>query len=223
MLMKLRRQRDDGVTLVELLITIAILTIIIGPLTGALIVYLRNTDDVGRRLSESHDAQISAAYFAQDVQSIGVRDWSVAPFALKQSVELDVAATGGLYPCGTATTPNARLRLAWDDPQTASGTPQVVRVAYVVQTVGVERQLRRITCSGPPGDSSAASTTPISTLVLAHDLDPDLDNPVEVTCSTTCAATPAVPASITMKIYIRDPKNSGQPLTIVLTGQRRQT
>jgi prepilin-type N-terminal cleavage/methylation domain-containing protein len=213
MLLKPWRRRDDGVTLVELLVTIAVLTIIIGPLTGALIVYLRNTDDVGRRLSESHDAQISAAYFAQDVQSIGVRDWTKPGFPLKQSIELDVASGAGLNPCGDAGTPDAVVRFAWDDPQTASGAPQVVRVAYVVQTVGAERQLRRITCAG-------SSTT---TLVLAHDLDPGPARPVEVTCSTTCTAAPAVPLSVTMTVSIKDPTSTGPALAIVLTGQRRQT
>jgi prepilin-type N-terminal cleavage/methylation domain-containing protein len=217
MLLKSRRRRDDGVTLVELLITIVILTIIIGPLTGALIVYLRNTDDVGRRLSESHDVQISAAYFAQDVQSIGVRDWSTAPFVLKQSIEQNVAATGGLYKCGTATTPNAIVRFAWDDPQTASGAAPVVRVAYFVKTVGTERQLRRMTC-----DDSGSVT---SELVLAHNLDPSDPNPASATCAhpTTCTAAPGVPLAVTLKVVIRDPSDTGSGLTIFLTGQRRQT
>lgn len=209
------RRRDDGLTLAEVLIVIAVLGIIIGPLTGALIVYLRNTDDISRRLTESHDAQISAAYFTQDVQSIGVRDWTAYPYPLKQSVEVNVAAAAGLYPCGDGATPEAVVRLAWDDPQTASGTPQVVRVAYVVQTVGGERQLRRITCAG--------SATPTSVLVLAHNLDPSESQPVTVACSSSCTAAPAVPLRVTLTVRIKDSTSTGTQLAIVLSGERRQT
>ncbi len=214
------RLRDSrGFTLVELLVTITIMGVIIGPLAGALVVYLRNTQSIGQRLGESHDAQIVNAYFGQDVQSIGVRDWVTSPFALKQSVELDAPAAGGLYPCGAAGTPNAVVRLAWDDPNSATGH-QLVVVSYVVQTVGAERQLRRITCVG--------ATAPVI-LVLAHDLDPtpagpaSPPQPVTVACPTSCTAAPVLPATITMTLQIQDPADATGGFTVTLTGQRRTT
>jgi prepilin-type N-terminal cleavage/methylation domain-containing protein len=137
-------QREAGVTLIEVLIVIVIMSVIIVPLTGAIITFLRSTDQTVDRMAESHDAQIASAYFAQDVQSIGVRDWTAAPYPVKQSIETGVAPTGGLYPCGTGTTP-ALVRFAWDDP--AVGAPSVLRVSYVVQDVGSERQLHRVACT----------------------------------------------------------------------------
>jgi prepilin-type N-terminal cleavage/methylation domain-containing protein len=207
--------RDDrGVTLTEMMIVIVVLGIITVPLGDAVITFLRNSDWVGQRLSVSHDAQIAAAYFAQDVQSIGTRDWSAATFPLTQSIELNAPATGGLYPCGPSGTPNAVVRFAWDDPTNATDVPGVVRVAYVVVTSGGERQLVRLTCSG--------SSTPTSTVVLAHNVDPSFTPDVDCASPSSCASAPAVPQYVTLTLQLRDPANSSA-FTVTLTGQRRQT
>ena len=206
-------RNDRGVTLIEVMIAIILMTIILVPLGNALIAFLRNTNETTARLSESHDVQISSAYFAQDVESTGTHDWTAYPYDLTQSVETNVAPTTGVHPCGLVGTPNALVRLAWDDPTVAVGSPTVVRVAYVVETVGSERQLHRIACT-------TASLTPTSDLIVVHNLDST--NPT-VTCSTTCGSAPDVPQSLTMTLVIKDPKDTGSALTIVLKGQRRQT
>jgi prepilin-type N-terminal cleavage/methylation domain-containing protein len=211
---ELPRRDDRGVTLTEVMVAIVIMAIIMVPLGNAVIGFLRNSDSVGRRLSESHDAQIAAAYFAQDVQSIGTRNWSDHPFPLKQSIELNAPPTGGLYPCGPSGTPAATVRFAWDDPTNATGAPSVVRVAYVVVTSGTERQMRRLTCVG--------SSTVTSTIVIAHNVDTSVLPTVECANPTSCAAAPGVPQYVTLRLRIRDPANSGS-FTVVLTGQRRQT
>jgi prepilin-type N-terminal cleavage/methylation domain-containing protein len=220
--MHLRRD-DRGVTLIEVLVAIVILGIIIVPLGNALIGFSRNTDDTTRRLSESHDAQIMAAYFAQDMQSVGVRDWTADPYPLKQSIVANVAYDGTPYPCGTAGTPPAGtppavVRLAWDDPTTVSGAPDIVRVSYVVETVGAERQLHRLRCVGP-------SPAPAD-VVLAHNVDA---SPPSLVCynasmvAMDCASAPAVPQTVTLTVTIKSPGSSGPALTVTLTGQRRQT
>ena len=71
-----RQRGDAGFTLVELVVAIVLLGIIAVPLGSALLSFFRNTNATSDRLAESHDAQISSAYFGQDVQSIGVRNWS---------------------------------------------------------------------------------------------------------------------------------------------------
>ena len=60
---------EGGFTLIELLIVVVVLAIIIGTMTGAMIVGIRTTNATIQRLSESHDAQNSAAYFVADMQS----------------------------------------------------------------------------------------------------------------------------------------------------------
>jgi prepilin-type N-terminal cleavage/methylation domain-containing protein len=208
-----RAGRDDGLTLIEVLIVVVILGVIVAPLTAGIIAFLRNTDATTNRMAESHDAQIASAYFAQDVQNIGVRNWTAAPYPTAQSIELNAPAAGGLYPCGSGS--NALVRFAWDDP--AVGPPGVRRVSYVVQVVGSERQLHRVAC-----DSAGAVT---SDIVVAHNVD-NGTAPV-ITCKTTAGAalacdTAALPATVTLTLTLQTPANSS-PFTVTLVGQRRQT
>src|SRR4051794_18684928 len=64
-----RAPGERGFTLVELLITIAILGVITGTLAAVFITATRSTVGVAARYEESHDAQIASAYLATDVQS----------------------------------------------------------------------------------------------------------------------------------------------------------
>ena len=113
-----------GVTLPEVLVAVTILAIIIIPLSDALIGFVRNTDATTRRMNESHDIQLATAYFAQDVQNLGVRDWSPT-FALLQSID------NASFPC----TGPARRSSAWPGTTrpTSSGPPTVIRVTYLVR------------------------------------------------------------------------------------------
>jgi prepilin-type N-terminal cleavage/methylation domain-containing protein len=208
-LTRLRPRRGDerGVTLVEVLVAITLLAIVMVPLSNALIAFFRNTNTTTDRLSESHDEQIMAAYFAQDVQSIGVRTWTVAPYALQTSLEQNAPPTTGLFPCGAASTPNATLRMAWNDPQTAT-TNQTVIVSYVVETSGGVTTLHRLRCD-------SGSTTPSSDLVVAHNV---------LSVGTPVLTGPAtIPQAISWTINIRATTDPGLALAVVLYGQRRQT
>jgi prepilin-type N-terminal cleavage/methylation domain-containing protein len=218
------RQDERGFTLVELLVAIVILGIIAVPLGNVIISYLRNTDATTARLSESHDAQVSAAYFSADVASLGVRSTTyssdpAAPYPLTQSIEQNAPATGGLFPCGTGATPNAVIRFAWDDYTSASSSAVTQkRVAYVsIPDASGQAQLHRLTCAG--------SATVVTDTVLAHDL-------VSVSASCASAAGPtacagsgaATPLAVTLSLTIHHPQNVGAAdYHIELTGQRRQS
>lgn len=203
------RLRDErGMTLIELIVVIAILGVISVPLSNAFISFFQHSNETTNRLSESHDAQIAAAWFSQDVQSLGVRDWSSATFAPKTSIELNAPRGGGLGPCGLSGTPNALIRLLWDDPTATSQS--LVRVAYVLKTVGNEQQLHRIKCVG--------NATPVSDLTLAHNVDS-----IDVACQPSCAAAPAVPQTVSLTLHLKVRGSNDQPLDVTLTGQRRQT
>ena len=208
--MRLRRGAD-GFTLVEVLLVIAILGLISVPLGNVIIGYFRNTDATTARLIESHDAQISSTYWAQDVASIGTRS-TTAPYPLNQSVWTGASS---LYVCPTAGT--RIVTFAWDD-FTSGGTRTVVQVVYVVQTVSGKTELHRVRCQG--------SASAVSDVTLAHDLDPS--TPPTVACLGTaggnCAAAgPDVPKSVTLTLTIRNPKNLGGAYVVTLTGQRRQS
>jgi len=220
MLSRLRREGGDaGFTLVELLMCIVILGIIAVPLGEVVIGYLKNAGATTARMSESHDAQLAAAYFAQDVQAVGVRDYTITTspfFPLKQSVETGAAPTSGLFPCGGGALPNAAVRLAWDDfPSGAAAPATQARVAYVVEN-GTE--LHRVFC--------ANSSTVTSDVRIASDLVS-----AAVACRDASGATTdctgsgsAVPATVSLNLTIHDPQSpAGSTYTVTLTGQRRQS
>ncbi len=64
-----RLRADDGFTLIELIIGMVLTSIIMGSIASAMIVSFRTSDVTQQRMAESHDAQISSAYLANDVQS----------------------------------------------------------------------------------------------------------------------------------------------------------
>lgn len=216
--------RDErGFTLIELLVAVVIIGIITVPLANVVIGYLRNADATTGRLSESHNAQISAAYFAADVASLGVRSTTYssdpsAPYPLTQSIEQNAAATGGLFPCGSAATPNAVIRFGWDDyPNAAAAAPTRMRVAYVVEPDATgQLQLHRLVCAG-----SASVTTDT---VLAHDV-------VAGSVSSSCTPSPcsgsgaATPLVVNLVLAVHDPASGAATpdYQIALTGQRRQS
>jgi len=197
------RSDDRGMTLAEVMVALAILAIIIGPLGDAMIGFVRNTDATTRRMIETHDMQIATAYFARDIQGLGVRDWSSPTFALQQSID------NPSYPCTGAGT--SVISLAWDDVASVSGPPTVVRVNYVVRDVGGEHQLRRLLCRG--------SATVESDVVVVHNL---VGSPARACANPTTCTSASVPQRVTLTVTVKHPANSTN-ISITLTGQRRQT
>jgi hypothetical protein len=120
------------------------------------------------------------------------------------------------YPCSLPSGSSTLVVLGWDQTD-SSGAVTPVRVAYATRTVGAETQLYRQQCTGSTPDAGA---------VLAHHLDPA--TPPAVTCagsggSSCIGAGDNVPARISLSLRIKDSSGSGQPYTVVLTGQRRQS
>lgn len=162
-----RARTDEGFTLVELLVAIAILAVITVPLANVVIGAFRNTTDTADRLELSHDAQISSSYFGRDVAEVGLRDWAnvnanAVPF--KQSVQLNAVYNAGGYTCGSGT-PTAAVRFlsdAWD-PAVSMQNASTNVVAYYLKPIDATTgELHRIKCLGP-------ATTGVD-LVLAHNV-----------------------------------------------------
>lgn len=211
------RGKDAGFTLVELLVAIAITGIVLGALTQVVIVFLRTSDQTTARLIESRDAQVTSSYFALDVAAIGTRDFTdLTNPVLKQSVEIGVANGGGVYPCGNSGT--ATVRLVWDDVRKGTATSDaavatVVKVAYSAQVTTSGRfELHRLVCRG--------SSTPIVDVVVAH----DLTVAPAIACDVTCTgAGTTVPSTVSMTLTSKDPLSRLAPVSVSLTGQRRQS
>lgn len=204
MLLTSRRvsQSDNGFTLIELLVAIVILAIIAVPLSMALFSYFRNSGSTQARLNESHDAQISAAYFAQDVSSLGLRT-TASGNPLQQSVWTD---DSGPYPCGGSGTV---LKLAWDD-YTNVTSSTIVAVSYVVETNNGTTELHRVVCE--EGGQSVD-------LTVVHNLDV-IQPPI---CSPGPCISSTPPQTISVTMVVKAPGDDGSGYTFTLSGDRRQT
>jgi prepilin-type N-terminal cleavage/methylation domain-containing protein len=207
----LRRRGEDGFTLVELLVAVVILGIIMVPLATVMIGFLRNTDAVTARLGESHDQQTAAAYWQQDVSSIGLRsstyDIANHTFPLLQSVN---TSFGCAVPAGTTPV----VVLAWNSYDSA-GSATSISFAYLRDAT--RTQLLRLHCTGSTVDSSAT---------LAHELDAAVAPTVACTGTggTACTGSGSnVPATVSLSFSVRDTSGKGQPYSVTLNGQRRQT
>jgi hypothetical protein len=101
--------------------------------------------------------------------------------------------------------------MRWDV-VTGPTTTSEVRVAYFVDT---DQQLHRIECDN---GSSAVATDQ----VLAHNVvDPPTVKCTPVALLGCGALTP--PQTVTMTLTLQAPDSTDDPITVTLTGQRRQT
>jgi prepilin-type N-terminal cleavage/methylation domain-containing protein len=130
---------DDGFTLVELLLAIAVTGIILGPLTAAVIVGFSASSEATGRLAESHDAQLATVYFTGDVQS-----------------------AEAVQPPESCVTGTPLVAFRWEE----GDTSPVVKVAsYEVATdpVSGEQRLLRHVCTTPGGTRSTVVAHELST------------------------------------------------------------
>lgn len=204
-----RRRRpagDAGFTLPELLIAVVILAIIAVPLGNAVIGVLRNLDAGTARMTGSVSAQISATYFAQDVETVGRRDYTAPNAPLVPSVLL--AGTAGAT-CGASGT-SAVVRFLSDRHDTATTTTTLkdVVVAWSLRTSGTDIQLVRTRCE---------NGTVLSDVTAAH----HVSGAPTVSCSSTCNSASPVPRDATLTFTVTPP--SGDPYTVTLNGSRRQS
>ena len=135
---------EAGFTLIELIITIAILPIVVGAISVALLSVFNLQGSATSRLSDSNDALVSASMFNKDVQS---------------AQEIETATTPA---CGTSGQTQI-VGLEWG--LDAAENYQTV-VSYVTSQVDGKTQLIRQICSAPPSPPSA---TPTGAQTVAHD------------------------------------------------------
>ena len=108
---------ERGVSMVEVLVTIAISGLLMTVLAATIVTGLRTTDDTRERVEESHDVNMVTTWFTSDVQTAG-----------------SVSTSDGS--CGGAPI----VHLTWSD----LGT--VTEVTYRARTVDGERVLTRYAC-----------------------------------------------------------------------------
>ena len=210
----LRQPRgDSGFTLIEMVMTVAILGIVSAGLLGVMFQYLKTASDTGARLNESTDQQFVSTYWQNDVSSLGRRSLTpaTATFSTDQSVFVGSAGPGG---CGSSVG-SVVVALAWDEfPVDAtastdpwSSTPQ--GVAYVTVPNGSRLLLQRVRCRN--GVTSSPQT-------VAH----NLTGAPAISCDTSCGST-SLPNRVSMTFTVKDADNqNSQGYTTTVSADRRQ-
>jgi prepilin-type N-terminal cleavage/methylation domain-containing protein len=135
---------EAGFTLIELVITVAILPIVVGAISVALLSVFDLQGSVSSRIGNSNDELVSASTFNKDVQS---------------AQEIETATTPA---CGTSGQTQI-VGLEWG--LDANDNYQTV-VSYVTVPAGTKTLLIRQVCTAPP---SPPSSTPTSTRTVSHD------------------------------------------------------
>ncbi|TNM50221.1 type II secretion system protein [Nocardioides albidus] len=211
---RLRRGRDAGFTLIELVVTVAILGVIAVVLLGVVIQYLKVSGTTQARLAESTDQQFISAYWQNDVSSLGRRTFTPTdpsnPAPTAQSVYV---GTTGPSNCG-ATVGTVVVAFAWGEyPVNASvstaWTPTAQEVTYVRVGSSAPYSLKRVRCKdGVEG----------APLTVAH----NLTGTPTITCDATCTAG-SPPNRVSMEFTVRDPSEPASTgYTTTVSADRRQ-
>ena len=135
---------DNGFTLLELIIVVAIVPIVVAAIGVGLVAVFTIQGSVSNRLSDSADAQMVSSNFVQDIQS-----------------SLLITTDDAAAQCGTGT---QLLGLEWNLNQ-ATSTYQTV-VSYVEVKVGSLYLLQREYCANGP------SSTPSGSRTISFDVSP---------------------------------------------------
>ncbi|MET0524089.1 MAG: prepilin-type N-terminal cleavage/methylation domain-containing protein [Nocardioides sp.] len=203
---------EDGFTLIELVISVAILGLVSAALCGVVLQYVQTSVDTSARLNESTDEQFISTYWQNDVSSLGRRSRGSGSFDVAQSVFVGSAGPGG---CGS-TAGSIVVAFAWNqfragagDPDEAwSTTPQ--EVAYVTVPKDGRLVLERVRCT------NGVAAAP---LTIAHNLTAT----PAISCDTSCtAATP--PNRVSMTFTVKDADNTrSSGYTTTVSADRRQS
>ncbi len=146
-----RRGSDDGVTLIELLISIALIGIIAPVLVGVFTVIVRNSPTVVSRTEDARTLQGVVTWLPQDVDSTPAGGWNTNPST----------------PSGCTLSPGTNLlKLEWTE---NAGSGDVRFIAdYRLHVNNGQTYVYRITCSGiGAGPFGGAMMRPMSSPVPA--------------------------------------------------------
>jgi prepilin-type N-terminal cleavage/methylation domain-containing protein len=172
-------RRDQGFTLIEMLVSISILAVIMVPLSGAVILLLQNNGTTTNRIATAHDEFMLSSYWPTDVQSaatVSTTDATSCPatvagsslVARLRSSDADasnvvITKVTAYYSVPAGAGSDAQLLREYCDDAGSTGT------IAVRSTVPVTHQLTGATvaCFSSTGtNTTSAGCTPVTTATL---------------------------------------------------------
>jgi type II secretory pathway pseudopilin PulG len=206
---------EGGFTLVELLITIVILTLITGTLGAVFMTAMRTTTNNSETVHASNDAQLIAAFLVRDAQSAGGTNAVTGLIDPTLGVSVNwIAEHGGNDPdpavCTESNPDQLLIRFSWRD--YVSSTTSHVHLAkyyYVSPSGNAAGQIVRLTCVDSAQESEQALGThvgtppPVAACVPSSDC-PGLPDLVELTVTEAAnTLTPSRPYAYTVRANVR--------------------
>jgi prepilin-type N-terminal cleavage/methylation domain-containing protein len=198
-----KRRSEDGFTLIELIISVVILTMITGAISVAFVTSINSSGATNARVHTSNDAQVIAAFLVRDAQAAG----SVDPTNPMPQGDPTLGVTLGNPTAGaTFTDPSGCgsgvlvFRFAWRD--RATSTVSHLHVANYFYLTGT-KQLVRTTCT----DSGPSTTVTIG------------NNITSLLPSCNPAACPVIPDSVSLTITETNNATAYPPSTYTFTLQ----
>jgi prepilin-type N-terminal cleavage/methylation domain-containing protein len=162
---------DDGFTLVELLVAVAITAMIVPVLTGALVVGWRTTDATIARIADTSDRQLAPSLFTRDIMS--TQSFATTGTACTQAGDTLIVRLTMAQPQDATTPPVART-VAWvlssgltlDRRWCPAGTTVVSSVTVAQGIIGTPTATCRLVAGGTSQACSTASTDVVDLSVV---------------------------------------------------------
>jgi prepilin-type N-terminal cleavage/methylation domain-containing protein len=176
------RAEEEGLTLIELLIAIALMGVILVPLVGGLFLALGTNAVTLQRTTDTTGGQLMSSFFTPDVQ------------------RADVVQTSG-FTCSTAGT--TFLELGWTDADASLGITTHVSYDLVPQAApSPDFEITRSTYSvSPSGSCGDPVTTSVVVRAVNGIVNPPLKPPV-VACTVGSSPAPCSNSSTSVMVTI---------------------
>ena len=175
-----QRRSDEGFTLVELVIAVAVLGLVMSAVCGAMLVALKTNKEASQRVGKSNDLQYAATWFAEDIASANtvttnataVCGAAVTALLNLTSSDIDTTTSGiPATPPPTSDPPTRSISYVLVTQNTADGTFRVVerRACGTSGSPKVDRIAKRVSTSVAPVVDTAALPTVSLTLTSGDD------------------------------------------------------